>query len=72
MQAGDFLVEFLRQQVDLLLHLLAVLPQLHLGQRLVAEKLFDMTKLGWPVAQPRLTSRPLASTMMRLPLGQIT
>ena len=28
-----------------------------------------MTKLGWPVAQPRLTSRPLASTMMRLPFG---
>ena len=26
-----------------------------------------MTKLGWPVAQPRLTSRPSASIRMELP-----
>ena len=31
------------------------------------EKLFDITKLGWPVAQPRFTSRPSASTKMLLP-----
>ena len=31
-----------------------------------------MTKLGWPVAQPRFTSRPSASTMIDLPSGQIT
>ena len=30
-----------------------------------------MTKLGWPVAQPRLTSRPCARTMRRLPSGKI-
>ena len=32
-------------------------------------KLADITKLGWPVAQPRFTRRPCASRMMRLPLG---
>ena len=31
-----------------------------------------MTKLGWPVAHPRLTSRPLASTISRLPSGKTT
>src|SRR5581483_3898121 len=36
-QPGHLLVELLGQEVDLLLHLLAVLPQLHLRQRLVAE-----------------------------------
>src|SRR6218665_15263 len=35
-------------------------------------KLADITKLGWPVPQPRFTSRPLASKMMRLPSGKIT
>ena len=30
-----------------------------------------MTKLGWPVAQPRLTSRPSASRMSRLPSGKM-
>ena len=29
-------------------------------------KLDDITKLGWPVPQPRFTRRPLASRMMRL------
>ena len=33
-------------------------------------KLDDITKLGWPVPQPRFTKRPLASRMMmRLPSG---
>ena len=27
-------------------------------------KLFDITKLGWPVAHPRFSSRPSASTMI--------
>ena len=31
-----------------------------------------MTKEGCPVAQPRFTSRPSASTMMRLPSGNMT
>ena len=35
-------------------------------------KLELITKLGWPVPQPRFTSRPLASRMMRLPSGKIT
>ena len=30
-------------------------------------KLFDITKLGWPVAQPRFSSRPSASTMIEWP-----
>ena len=29
-----------------------------------------MTKLGWPVAQPRLTSRPSARTIRRLAIGK--
>jgi hypothetical protein len=31
----------------------------------------DITKLGWPVAQPRFTRRPSASRMMRLPSGKM-
>jgi len=37
-------------------------------------KLEDITKLGWPVPQPRFTKRPLANRMMRLaflPSGKI-
>ena len=30
-------------------------------------KLDDITKLGWPVPQPRFTRRPLASRMIFLP-----
>ena len=30
-------------------------------------KLFDITKLGWPVALPRLSSRPSESTMIEWP-----
>jgi hypothetical protein len=33
------------------------------------EKEVLITKLGWPVAQPRLTKRPEASSVIRLPLG---
>ena len=33
-------------------------------------KLDDMTKLGWPVAQPRLTSRPSARTITEWPSGK--
>ena len=29
-----------------------------------------VTKLGWPVAHPKLTSRPLANTISRLPIGE--
>src|SRR3546814_4522290 len=35
-------------------------------------KLDDITKLGCPVAQPRLTSRPLARTMICLPSSNST
>ena len=35
-------------------------------------KLELITKLGWPVPQPRFTSRPLASRMIFLPSGKIT
>ena len=30
-----------------------------------------MTKLGWPVAQPRFTRRPSASMKMLLPPGKV-
>jgi hypothetical protein len=32
---------------------------------------FDITNDGWPVAQPRFTRRPRASSVMRLPLGKM-
>ena len=32
---------------------------------------FDITNDGWPVAQPRLTRRPRASSVMRLPFGKM-
>src|SRR5438552_6203568 len=38
MQSGDLLVQLLGQQVHLLLERLAILPQLHLRQGLVAER----------------------------------
>ncbi|MNN46840.1 hypothetical protein D3C81_1612390 [compost metagenome] len=31
----------------------------------------DITKLGWPVAQPRLTRRPSASRKIALPFGKM-
>src|SRR5205085_12417783 len=31
----------------------------------------DITKLGWPVPQPRFTSRPLANRMIFLPSGKV-
>ena len=34
-------------------------------------KLLLITKLGWPVAQPRFTSRPSASMKMLLPSGNV-
>ncbi len=35
------------------------------------EKELDITKLGWPVPQPRFTRRPSASRVMRLPFGKM-
>src|ERR1019366_10815600 len=34
-------------------------------------KLLLITKLGWPVAQPRFTSRPSARTKMLSPVGNV-
>jgi hypothetical protein len=34
-------------------------------------KLLLITKLGWPVAQPRFTRRPSASMKMLLPPGKV-
>ena len=52
-QLRDLLVEMLRQDVDLVVVVAVVLPQ------------FDITKLGWPVALPRLSRRPCDSSRMR-------
>jgi len=71
MEGRDLLVEVLGQHVDLVLVFAAVGEELDLRQTwLVKEAL--MTKLGWPVAHPRLTSRPLASTISRLSSGKTT
>jgi hypothetical protein len=60
MEGGDLLVEVLGQDVDLVL-VFAVLVKSSIcaSTWLVKEAL--ITKLGWPVAHPRLTSRPLAA-----------
>ena len=34
-------------------------------------KEFDITKLGWPIAQPKLTSLPSANRMMCLPFFSV-
>ena len=34
-------------------------------------KLFDITKLGWPVAQPRFMRRPSANMMIEWPSGNV-
>ena len=72
MEPRDLLVELLRQDVDLA----ALVPAL-LGEQsaICASTWFVnellITKLGWPVAQPRFTSRPRARTMIRLPSGKM-
>src|ERR1700756_5784671 len=70
-EGGDLLVEVLGQHVDLVLVLAVVGEELDLGQHLVVKEAL-MTKLGWPVAPPKLTSRPLAKTISRLPSGKTT
>ena len=35
------------------------------------ENEFDITKLGWPVAQPRFTRRPSASMKISCPSGKV-
>jgi hypothetical protein len=54
MQAGNFLVELLGQDIDAGLVGVLVLPEIELGEGLV-RKLLLITKDGWPVAQPRFT-----------------
>jgi hypothetical protein len=65
----DFLVEVPGQYIDLVSYLpWLVHSSIWASTWLVKDAL--ITKLGWPVAQPRLTSLPLASTISRLPSGR--
>ena len=57
-QAGDFFVQLLRQPIDADLVRGLVGPEVQLREALAAVLI---TKLGWPVAQPRFTRRPSAS-----------
>ena len=66
MQRGDFFVEMLRQRVDLLL-ISPCLVQSSICASVWLVNDADMTKEGWPVALPRLTSRPSDRRMMCLP-----
>merc|ERR1712166_1684471 len=69
-EAGDLLVEVLGEHVHLLVVLLGVVSFQSSSWAttwLVNEQ--DMTKEGWPVAQPKLSRRPSARTMMPVPLG---
>src|SRR6516162_7983841 len=70
-EGRDLLVEVLGQHVDLVLVFAVVGEELDLRQHLVGEG-GTHHKARWPVAQPRLTSRPLASTIRRLPSGKTT
>ena len=63
-QPGHLLIQVLGQSVDP--DFIVVPPQIDLGQGLIGEEL-DITKLGWPVAQPRFTRRPSASTRIERP-----
>ena len=58
-QAGDFLVQFLVQTInaDLAIRFL----RMSICAMVWFVKLLDITKLGWPVAHPRLIRRPSAS-----------
>jgi hypothetical protein len=60
-QARHLLVELLGQHVDLLLVLVAWFLCSSIWAITWLVKLFDITKLGWPVAQPRFSRRPSAA-----------
>jgi hypothetical protein len=70
-QRGDSFVEVLGQYIDFVLVFAVIDPQFDLASTWLVNHAL-ITKLGRPVAQPRLTSRPLASTISRLPSGKTT
>jgi hypothetical protein len=69
-QAGDLLVEVLRQHVDPDVVLLVGLVNSSIWAITWLENEFDITKLGWPVALPRFIRRPSDSTMTPWPSGK--
>ena len=69
MQPGHLLIQVLGQDVD------PVLVGLPAGEQLSwamtwLEKELDITKLGWPVALPRLSRRPSERTITACPSGE--
>jgi hypothetical protein len=69
-QPGDLFVEVLGQHVDLLLVVVRFWNSSICAITWLV-KLLLITKLGWPVAQPRFTRRPSASTIMLWPSGKV-
>merc|ERR1719231_1684769 len=65
---GDGLVELLREHDHPNLVLVLLGPQFNLESTWLVNE-FDMTNDGWPVAHPRLTSRPSASKITWRPLA---
>ena len=60
-QAGDFFVQLLGQTINGRFVCCRLFAQRSSCARTWLVKEFDITKLGWPSAQPRFTSRPSAS-----------
>ena len=70
-QARDFLVELLRQDVDLRSRSCPCSPTGRSAPASGWRTSCDITKLGWPVAQPRFTRRPSASRKIALPSANV-
>jgi hypothetical protein len=69
-EPGHLLVEVLGQHVHAELGKSAVLVNSSIWASTWLVKLIDITKLGCPVALPRFSSRPSASTMTEWPSGK--
>jgi hypothetical protein len=69
-QTRDFLVELLRQDVDLRSSYVSLFAHRSICASVWLVNEFDITKLGWPVAQPRFTRRPSASMEDAVAVGE--